>query len=213
MGMNIRKQMDAIYRDVPLENIPWNLSEPPRLLVGMVESGRIRPCPVVDLGCGAGNYAVWFAERGFDVTGIDISRAAIRHAKELALRRNVTCRFVAADLLGNLTKFDAAFDLAYDWEVLHHVLPEDRLRYIRNVHRLLRPEGIYFSLCFSEKDAAFGGADKLRTTPLGTTLYFSSEEELRQLFAPHFEILELNTIAIPGKPHPHLANLAWLKRK
>ena len=31
--MNLREQMDRIYWDVTPGSIPWNLSEPPRLLV------------------------------------------------------------------------------------------------------------------------------------------------------------------------------------
>jgi len=37
----------------------------------------------------------------------------------------------------------------------------------------------------SEKDPQFGGAGKIRKTPLGTTLYFSSEDEIRDLFRRH----------------------------
>jgi hypothetical protein len=71
---------------------------------------------------------------------------------------------------------------------------------------------MYFSLSFSEKDSDFGGEGKHRKTPLGTTLYFSSEDELKDLFDPLFDICELNTVEIAGKYGPHLANAAWLKR-
>ena len=211
--MDLREQMERIYGEIPPENIPWNLSAPPALLTGAVETGQIKPCRTLDLGCGVGNYAVWLALQGFDVTGIDFSRHAINHAIDLAARKGVSCRFVVADLLGDLKEFHAGFELAYDWEVLHHIFPEDRECYLLNVHNVLRPHGKYFSLCFSEKDSEFGGKGKIRGTPLGTTLYFSSEEELKQLFEPLFYILELNTVEIPGKYKPHLANAAWLERK
>lgn len=212
-AVSLREQMEQIYRDLPLESIPWNSSAPPSLLVEAVETGRIKPCRAVDLGCGVGNYAVWLAGQGFDVTGIDFSQHAIKHANDLATRKGVSCRFVVADLLGDLKEFHASFDLAYDWELLHHIFPEDRPRYLQNVHRILRPKGTYFSVCFSEKDADFGGEGKVRDTPLSTTLYFSTEEELRKLFDPHFLVLELNTVEIPGKHRPHMANVAWLERK
>ena len=48
---SLREQMDRIYRDLALEEIPWNLERPPRKLVELVESGRILPCRAVDLGC------------------------------------------------------------------------------------------------------------------------------------------------------------------
>jgi SAM-dependent methyltransferase len=211
--MDIHDQMEQIYRDMPLDKIPWNLTEPPPLLVEAVETGKIKPCRAVDLGCGAGNYAVWLAGKGFEVTGIDVSEKAIEHARALADRKGIACLFVAADLFGDMKEFLSAFDFAYDWEVLHHVFPDDRPKYIQNVHDILRPDGTYLSLCFSEKDPEFGGEGKFRKTPLGTTLYFSSEEELTKLYEPRFKILELNTIEVPGKYGPHLANVAWLQKK
>ena len=63
--------IDRIYRDVPLDKIPWNCETPPEALVTLVKSGKISPCRTVDLGCGAGNYAIFLADLGFDVTGID----------------------------------------------------------------------------------------------------------------------------------------------
>lgn len=210
--MNVREQMERIYTDVPLDEIPWNLTEPPEILVRAVESGEMEPCRVVDLGCGAGNYSVWLARRGFDVTGIDISSKAVEHATGLAVSNGVTCRFIAADLLGDLEKYLESFDLALDWEVLHHIFPEDRTRFVRNVHSLLRPGGRYLSLCFSEKDPAFGGKGKFRNTPLGTTLYFSSEDELAELFAQVFEVISIETVEIRGKYGIHMANVAWLRR-
>jgi 2-polyprenyl-3-methyl-5-hydroxy-6-metoxy-1,4-benzoquinol methylase len=211
--MNLRDQMDKIYQELSTENIPWNLEEPPDLLVDAVETGKVKPCKTIDLGCGAGNYAVWLAQQDFEVTGIDISRNAIDHARTLAENKSASCHFAVADILGDMGGYRSSFDFAYDWELLHHIFPEDRPRYAQNVHNLLRPHGVYFSVCFSENDPSFGGQGKFRTTPLNTTLYFSSEEELTKLFVPLFHIIELKTIEIPGKQAPHVANVAWLKRK
>ena len=93
-----REEMDAIYRDLRLDQIPWNLAKPPELLVDLVRTGRVTPCNAVDVGCGAGNYAVWLAEQGFWVTGIDISPMAIELAAKLARERGVDCRFLVGDL-------------------------------------------------------------------------------------------------------------------
>jgi len=208
--MNIREQMEKIYREMSLDNIPWNLTQPPQLLIEAVASGRIKPCKAVDLGCGAGNYAVWLARNGFDMTGFDISPMALEHARELAAREKVNCRFETADLLGDVKEYRAEFDFAFDWEVLHHIMPDDRPRYLENVRKLLKPKGPYFSVCFSDKDTAFSGGEKYLVTPLGTTLYFSSEDELKKLYDPLFDMIELKTVEIPGKRAPHQANAAWL---
>jgi SAM-dependent methyltransferase len=212
--MSLKEQMDDIYQNLSLVDIPWNLEKPPHLLVELVESGRVLPCRVADLGCGAGNYAVWLATRGFQVTAIDISANAVELARTLAQKTGVSCRFVTADLTGDAEELVASFDFVYDWEVLHHVFPENRHRYVTNVHQMLRRGGRYLSVCFSEDDdPSFGGGGKYRETPLGTRLYFSSEEELRDLFQPLFEIEELATIEVPGKRRPHLAIKSLMTKK
>jgi len=205
--------IDRIYRTVPLDSIPWNSGTPPDALVALVTGGSVRPCRTIDLGCGAGNYAIWLAGLGFDVTGVDSSPTAIRIAEKNAREKGVQCRFIVADLLGDLLEVTGTFDFAFDWELLHHIFPEDRETYARNVHRVLNPGAMYLSVCFSEDDPQFGGAGKFRKTPIGTTLYFSSESELRELFSPYFVVRELKTIEVSGKYGPHRAVYALLGRR
>lgn len=205
--------MDTIYTTLDQGKIPWNLSGPPAVLVDLVDRGIVRPCTAIDFGCGTGNYALYLASRGFDVTGIDKSPAAIRMAEEKARKQGIACSFLVADILGDLQGRVGPCDFAYDWEVLHHIFPEEREQYVANVHRLLNPGGHYLSVCFSESDPQFGGSGKYRTTPIGTVLYFSSETELSHLFSPYFEILDKKTIGVPGKTAPHRAVYAFMRRK
>lgn len=170
------------------------------------------PSKVIDFGCGAGNYAIYLASRGFDVTGIDGSPAAIQLAREKAEKIGVKCRFHVADVLEEIDYSQRDFDFAYDWSLLHHIMPVDRKKYIANVHRVLKPSGKYLSVCFSEDDTYFGGKGKIRKTPVGTTLYFSSENELKELFSKYFKILHIKTINIPGKRDPHRAVCVWMKK-
>ena len=73
--------VDRIYRTMPLDTIPWNSETPPDALVGLVQEGKVLPCRTIDLGCGAGNYAIYLAGLGFDVTGVDSSPTAIKIAR------------------------------------------------------------------------------------------------------------------------------------
>ncbi|MGD0952756.1 MAG: class I SAM-dependent methyltransferase [Methanotrichaceae archaeon] len=184
-------EMDKIYRTMSLEEIPWNIETPPKALVDLIGSGKVKPCKAIDLGCGAGNYAIYLASIGFDVTGVDISPMAIKIAKENAKKKNVKSNFFVADVLGDLHEVKETFDFAYDWEVLHHIFPEERKKYVQNVHRILNPKMKYLSVCFSEKDPQFGSSGRYVKTRIGTILYLSSQEELRDLFDPCFDIKEL----------------------
>ena len=136
--------VDRIYREVSLDKIPWNSETPPDALVEFVKSGKIQPCKTIDLGCGAGNYAIYLAEQGFEVTGVDFSPPVIKIAIETAKKRGVKCKFIVTDLLGDLHEVKETFDLGYDWEVLHHIFPENREKYIKNVYNILKQEYITF---------------------------------------------------------------------
>ena len=209
----IRDEMEKIYSQTPPEEIPWNIATPPKKLVELVKTGQVQPCKTIDMGCGAGNYAIYLAGLGFDVTGVDISPSAIALAEANAKKKGVTCRFVAADVLGGLEEIAETFDFAYDWSVLHHVFPENRTQYVETVHRLLVPNGKYLSVCFSERDTGFGGKGKERRTPINTVLYFSSEDELRDLFELYFDVTTLETVQVEGKLEPHLMNCVFMKKK
>ena len=205
--------IDEIYRRMPPDTIPWNIETPPDALVELVRSGKVKPCRTIDLGCGAGNYALYLAGLGFDVTGVDSSPTAIRIAREKAEKLGVRCSFLVADLLGDLHEVEGTFDFGYDWELLHHIMPGDRKTYAKSVASLLNPGATYLSVCFSEDDPQFGGRGKFRKTPIGTVLYFSSESEIRELLDPNFLIEELRTVDITGTHGPHRAVYALSERR
>jgi len=207
------KGIESIYRKLPPEEIPWNNETPPAELVELVGSGKVKPCKSADMGCGMGNYTIYLAGRGFEMTGVDSSHTAIKLARENAKAHGASCSFQISDVLGRLNRVKGPFDFIYDWDLLHHIFPEKRLKYVENVYRLLRTGGKYFSVCFSEKDPQFGGSGKYRRTRIGTLLYFSSEDELKTLFDPYFKIIDLKTIKISGKSEPHLVNYVFMEKR
>ncbi len=51
----------------------------------------------LDLGCGAGQNSIWLAERGWSVTGADLSPSAIDLARQAATEAGISATFVVAD--------------------------------------------------------------------------------------------------------------------
>jgi SAM-dependent methyltransferase len=77
------------------DDLVWS-AEPNRFLVAEVEqlpAGR-----ALDLACGEGRNAVWLAERGWDVTGVDFSNVGLDKARRLAALRDVSVRWELADV-------------------------------------------------------------------------------------------------------------------
>jgi SAM-dependent methyltransferase len=71
--------------------------EPNRFVAA--ELAGLRPGRALDLACGEGRNAVWLAERGWTVTGVDFSDVAIARARELAATRRVEADFRLGDVL------------------------------------------------------------------------------------------------------------------
>jgi SAM-dependent methyltransferase len=72
-------------------------SEPNRFLVA--EAAALEPGRALDLACGEGRNAVWLAEHGWQVTGVDFSAVGLGKAAALARSQRVQADWIAADLL------------------------------------------------------------------------------------------------------------------
>lgn len=198
-----------VYNRVPLSEIPWNSSDPPKQLVKLVDSGMVKPCKTLDVGCGTGNYSIFLAKKGFSVTGIDRSSTALRIARDHARKQMVSCQFYMVDVIKDFNSFQGLYGFIFDWQLLHHIFPEFREQYVRNVFRLLKPGGKYLSMCFHEDDPQFGGMGKYRKTSLDSELYFSSEEELMKLFSLFFDINEFKVMEF-GVSSLHVVNFVFM---
>lgn len=95
-----------------------------------------RPGRVLDIGCGRGHLLRAFQLRGWEVTGTEMSESAAAYARQ-HLKLPVR--------IGNIAEMDLAaggFDVVIMWHVLEHF--ERVGDALREVHRLLRPGGVFF---------------------------------------------------------------------
>jgi 2-polyprenyl-3-methyl-5-hydroxy-6-metoxy-1,4-benzoquinol methylase len=99
-----REDWDRRYSGV--ENL-WS-AKPNRFLVAEVE--ELPPGRALDLACGEGQNAIWLAEQGWTVRGVDYSGVAIEKARARAACDGVDADFVQADLV-EYEPEEAAFDL------------------------------------------------------------------------------------------------------
>lgn len=72
-------------------------AQPNRFLVA--ETSDLTAGRALDLATGEGRNAVWLAEQGWRVVGVDFSQAGLTKAEQLAAERGVEVDWVEADLL------------------------------------------------------------------------------------------------------------------
>jgi len=129
---------DVIYRYFWA---PWDIGAREEL-VSLVESGHIKPSRAIDLGCGSGANAIYLAQKGFEVTGVDYAEAAIEKARVRAKEAGAQVNFIVDDLT-NLRNVSGTFDFLLDYGTLDDLRLHQRERYICNMLTLTHPGSHY----------------------------------------------------------------------
>lgn len=127
-------------------SIPWDVG-PRSALVELVESGHVRPCRTIDLGSGTASNAIFLAQHGFDVTGVDYSSAAINLGRDRARQAGVEVAFIQDDLT-NLQHTNGTFDLLVDYGTLDDIPQSRRILYVKSVLPLSHPGSLFLLYCF-----------------------------------------------------------------
>ncbi|MGD1004553.1 MAG: class I SAM-dependent methyltransferase [Methanoregulaceae archaeon] len=146
---------DSAYRGTP----PWDIGRPQKVFVELVQRGEITGS-VLDIGCGTGEHALFFAGEGYEVWGVDSAPLAIQKAKEKVAERGLQVQFLVLNAL-DLSKLNRKFDTAIDSGLFHTLSDEDRPVFVDNLAAILSPAGKYFMLCFSDLEPAGYGPRRI----------------------------------------------------
>ena len=93
---------------------------------------------ILDLACGKGRHSVYLNSLGYDVTGVDLSKNSIRHAKQF---ENERLKFKVHDMCEpTLKRYDAVFNLFTSFGYFED--DNDNLRTIKAIKQDLNAEGV-----------------------------------------------------------------------
>ncbi|HEY5220671.1 MAG TPA: class I SAM-dependent methyltransferase [Candidatus Paceibacterota bacterium] len=210
--MSDKPAFDKIYEKP--DTAVWTTDEPPRMLRVAIEGQKISPSKVLDVACGEGAFSVYLAKHGFQVTGIDFSENAIEYAKARADKEKLDIRFLVIDAT-KLDDLHETFDFVFEWALIHHLEESMVKPYIDSVARKLNPGGWYMTNSFNIESPLYGTPGvRVRKTFLGTELHYHSQDEMRDLFSPYFEIVESAIEPIVGKGDVfQIGNFFLMRRK
>lgn len=188
-------------------NTPWEEDEPSLLVEPYLDKYKIKKGSFLDIGCGLGMNARWFAEKGLDVEGCDISSACIEHAKEITANANQDNKpsFFQADFLHD--PLEKEYDYIFDRGCFHSFTDQETLGlFARRVFRGLTQEGLWISLS--------GSSDNLDDLTRRISLDFPrlSLTRISQAVEPYFEIQEVQKVSF-GKKNSFLAWLCIMKKR
>lgn len=131
---------------------PWDAGVPSGELRRMIEEYQIRPGRALELGCGTGTNAVFLAQRGFDVTAVDLSTLAVERARARAAAAGVKLNVFAGDVF-NLPDLGEPFPFVFDRGVYHALRRIDIAAFRRALQRVTAPGSLYLTLAGNANDA------------------------------------------------------------
>jgi cyclopropane fatty-acyl-phospholipid synthase-like methyltransferase len=145
----------GLFEEAYLSLPPWDIGRPQGEIIRLAEKGEIRGA-ILDAGCGTGENALFLANQGYEVTGIDAVAAAIRKAKEKSRERRVPAVFLEWDAL-EISGLGKRFDTVIDCGLFHVFSDEERPLYVQELGSILVTGGTFRMLCFSELESGDWG--------------------------------------------------------
>ena len=120
-----------------------------RYVATLVEPGR----RMVELGCGNGRDAVFFAAQGLDITALDMSQEAV---SQLQGRGIANAEFLCGDFVNSDVHQPKSYDYAYSRFTIHSINRNQEQVLLNNLYRGLRPGGKLFIEVRGVNDPLFG---------------------------------------------------------
>ena len=117
--------------------IGWDRGQPSPQLIAWLDSGDLKPCRIAVPGCGAGWEVAELAKRGFEVTGLDYTAAAVEKTGALLHAQGLKATVIQADVL--VYQPHHTFDAIYEQTCLCAIHPEHWLDYAQQLHHWLKP--------------------------------------------------------------------------
>ncbi|MFW6002173.1 MAG: class I SAM-dependent methyltransferase [archaeon] len=104
---------------------------------------------LIELGCGDGRNTLFFANRGYNSYGIDISMTALELADKKATENGLKAEFINDNVISMKKIASNFFDVVIDGSCFHCILNDDRKLFLQSVFRILKNGGFcqFRSIC------------------------------------------------------------------
>lgn len=188
-----RNVFDTMYEGTPA----WDIGRPQPEVVKLAEADEIIG-DVLDVGCGSGDIAIFLAQRGHRVVGIDFSQRPIERAKEKAATASIDVEFQVHDAL-DLAALNRRFDTLIDSGLFHTFSDVQRPVFVKSLADAIKPDGRLILMCFSDAETRERGPRRV------------TEAELRTAFADGWRIERIEAARFAVNPDMYLDGArAWL---
>ncbi|UQZ35516.1 XRE family transcriptional regulator [Paenibacillus sp. PK3_47] len=158
LGVSIDKLLGYISQDKPItiyeetyktKDYYWG-TEPNKVCYQVLQlMPPARHLRLLDIGCGEGKDAVFFARNGYEVSAFDVTDAGIEKTRRLAEQAGVRLNVFKADILDY--RLDTHYDIIFSSGVLNYIKPEFRTEIFENYKQHTNEHGLHVFNVFVHK--------------------------------------------------------------
>lgn len=119
------------------------------LVEGTADTPALPTGQALDVGCGTGDCAIYLAQHGWKVTGVDYVAKPLEKARAKARAADVAVDFARADVTKlSQSGIGTGFQLIVDNGCIHNMSGGDRAAYVREVSAVAAPDARLFVVAF-----------------------------------------------------------------
>ncbi len=176
---------DFYKQDFWEEHWPGALSRDPSAVEAAIARQRsevalirdhVKKGKLFEVGSGTGGFLAAAREQGFEVSGIETSPGAVKHAREVYGLDKVICGSLPQDAPGG-----ELFDVVFSWHVIEHVVDLDE--FVSSLYALLKPGGLLWIGTENYRNAS-EYLDRARRRIRGKSAPFATASEHTMVFTP-----------------------------
>lgn len=146
-GSDPQEFFNFVYSDIP----PWDIGGPQPAMSELIE--RYPPAgPILDVGCGSGDLAIFMAQLGHQVIGIDFVETAIHRARQKASSLPPETASYLDFQVANALKpslLQRQFGSVVDSGFYHLFDPDECGQFVDELAQVLLPGGRYYLHAFA----------------------------------------------------------------
>lgn len=162
---------------------------------------------ILDLGCGAGRHAIYFAKRGFYVVGLDSSKTALKIAERRLKKEGLSNYDLVFSSLFETPFSDGEFDAVISISAIDNFKISDIRKGLKEVRRILKKGGFLFADFASNRHENFLEWKELGWKKINSDTFFHPKVLLQSFFTEKkllglldtFEILKMKEVATEKK--------------
>ena len=160
-------------------DLMWDIEQVSPPFARLWEQQKFSAGKTIIPGCGRGHEVVYFAERGFDVTGVDFAMGAVTHLENSLKEKKLASRVIHGDFFSLDSSHDGYYDIMFEQTFFCAIAPSKRPLYIDTVKRILKKGGLLVALFYETGEK--GGP------PFNTTLAHIQQHFLQHFAAEHLD--------------------------